>query len=161
MKQVLLALSLLMLAVDCSSDQQSDTGMEAETAAAKAAIQQLTGALQTELKTAIQAGGPASAIAFCNTRAMPITQNVASEQGLQLSRVSLKNRNPANLPNDWQSAVLNDFEQQKAEGRNIADLAWSETVEIEGGREFRFMKAIPTGDVCLVCHGAQIAPEVS
>ncbi len=161
MKQVLFALSLVVLAMDCSSDQQSNASMEAETAAAKAAIQHLASALQTELKGAIQAGGPVSAIEVCNTSAMPITQKVASEQGLLLSRVSLKNRNPANLPNDWQSAVLEDFEQQKAAGKNIGDLTWSETVDIEGGQQFRFMKAIATGDVCLLCHGTQISPEVS
>lgn len=145
----------------CSSGQQSHASMETETAAAKDAIQQLAGTLQTELKAAIQAGGPVSAIGVCNTRALPITQKVATEHGLILRRVSLKNRNPANLPNDWQTAVLKGFEQQKAEGRDSGSLAWSETVEIDGGREFRFMQAIPTGDVCLLCHGTQLSAEVS
>jgi hypothetical protein len=161
MKQVLFALGLVLLTMDGSSDQRTHASMETETAAAKAAIQQLADALQTELKGAIQAGGPAAAIGVCNTRAMPITQKVASEQGLLLSRVSLKNRNPANLPNEWQSAVLEDFEQQKAEGKDIGSLAWSEIVEVDGGQEFRFVKAIPTGDVCLLCHGTQLSPEVS
>lgn len=161
MKQVLFALGLLLLAMDCSSAQQTDAGRETETAAAKDAIQQLAGALQAELKSAIQAGGPVSAIGVCNTRAMPVTQKVASEQGLILRRVSLKNRNPANLPNDWQSAVLKGFEQQKTEGRDSGGLVWSEIVEIDGGQEFRFMQAIPTGDVCLLCHGTQLSAEVS
>ncbi len=161
MKKVLFALGLALLAMDCSSGQQSHANIETETAAAKDAIQQLAGALQTELKSAIQAGGPVSAIGVCNTRAMPVTQKVASEQGLILRRVSLKNRNPANLPNDWQSAVLKGFEQQKTEGRDSSTLAWSEIVEIDGGQEFRFMQAIPTGDVCLLCHGTQLSAEVS
>lgn len=159
MKQILLGMGLLLLAVDCYSDQQA--GADPEVAAAKAAVQALAGALQSELKSAIQSGGPASAIAVCNTRAMPITQRVSEEQGLSVSRVSLKNRNPANRPNDWQVPVLEDFERQKAEGKDVGSLVWSETVEVDGGREFRFMKAIPTGDVCLLCHGAQLSTDVT
>jgi hypothetical protein len=92
---------------------------------------------------------------------MPITQRTANEQGMLLSRVSLKNRNPSNLPNEWQTLVLEDFEQRKAAGQDVGSLVWSETVSIDGGEEFRFMKAIPTGAVCLNCHGTDLSPEVS
>ena len=159
MKQILLGLCLVVLTMDCSSDQQSD--MDTEVAAAKAAIMELAAALQSELKAAMQTGGPVAAIGVCNTQAMPITQKVAAEQGLRLSRVSLNNRNPANLPNEWQTTVLKDFEQKKAEGKDIGSLAWSETVNVDGEQEFRFMKAIPTNAVCLNCHGTELSPEVS
>jgi len=161
MKQILLGLCLVMLALDCSGDQQANTTTQAEVAAAKAAIKEFAGALQTELKTAMKAGGPIAAIGVCNTQAMPITAQASADHGMTLSRVSLKNRNPANAANDWQSAVLEDFEKKKLAGKDITRLAWSETVKASDGQEFRFMKAIPTGEVCLKCHGTQIAPEVS
>lgn len=160
-KQILLGLSLIILALDCFADQQISNDTEAEVARAKAAIKQFAGALQTELKTAMQAGGPVAAIAVCNTQAMPITAQVAAEHGMRLSRVSLKNRNPANAPNEWQAAVLENFDRQKAAGKDITKLAWSETVNTDDGREFRFMKAIPTGEVCLKCHGTELAPGVA
>jgi hypothetical protein len=160
-KQILLSLSLIILALDCYADQQVNSNTDAEIARAKATIKQFAGALQTELKTAMQAGGPVAAIGVCHTQAMPITAQVAAEHGMQLSRVSLKNRNPANVPNEWQTAVLNDFDRKQAAGKDITKLAWSETVNVDGGREFRFMKAVPTGDVCLKCHGTQLAPEVA
>jgi len=159
MKNLLLGAGLMLLAIDCHSDQQAGTDTQA--AAAKAAIQELAGALQSELKGAIQSGGPVSAIAVCNTKALPITQKVSAEHGLNVGRVSLKNRNPANQPNAWQAAVLEGFERQKAAGKEVGGLVWSESVAVDGGREFRFMKAIPTGDVCLLCHGTQLAPGVS
>lgn len=159
MKQILPALFVLALTMDCNSDQQADTLSEA--AGAKAAIQQMAAALQTELKSAMQAGGPVAAIGVCNTKAVPITRKVAREQGMHVGRVSLKNRNPANLPVAWQIAVLEDFERQKDEGQDIGSLAWSETISIDGEKEFRFMKAIPTGPVCLACHGTALSPEVS
>ena len=158
MKQILLSLSLGILTLNCFAGQQNDT--EAEIARAKSTIKQFAGALQAELKTAMQAGGPVAAIGVCHTQAMPITAQVAAEHGMQLSRVSLKNRNPANVPNKWQAAVLKDFDRQQALGKDITKLAWSETVSVDNGREFRFMKAIPTGDVCLKCHGSELAPEV-
>ena len=160
MKHILLILSLGILTSSGYAGQQKDSDTEAEIARAKGTIKQFAGALQTELKTAMQAGGPVAAIGVCHTQAMPITAQVAAEHGIQLSRVSLKNRNPANVPNDWQVAVLKDFDRQQAAGKDITKLAWSETVTVDNGQEFRFMKAIPTGDVCLKCHGSQLAPEV-
>ena len=108
----------------------------------------------------MQTGGPVAAIRVCNTKAMPITQKVAAEQGMQLGRVSLKSRNPANLPNESLATVLEDFQRQKAEGKDIDSLAWSETVSVNGKQEFRFMKAIPTGKICLMCHGTEISPQI-
>jgi len=161
MKQLIGCLCFVLLAMDCRSDPQTSPANEGDIAVAKAAIQALAGDLQTELKGAMQAGGPVAAIEVCNTKAIPITQKVASEQGLSLGRVSLKNRNPANLPNTWQITVLEDFERQKAAGMAIDSLVWSETVNVDGQREFRFMKAIPTAGICLACHGDALSPEVS
>lgn len=161
MKQILLGLCLVMLAMNCKSDQQTNSSTETQVAAAKAAIKELATALKTELKGAMQTGGPVVAIGVCNTQAMPITQKVATEQGLVLSRVSLKNRNPGNLPNDWQTKVLVGFEKQRAAGKDVNSLVWSETVDVDGEQQFRFMKAIPTGPVCLSCHGADLSPDVS
>ena len=161
MKQVLLSLVLLSFSPVCSADPQPSTTTQAEVAAAKAAIKQFAGALQTELKAAMKAGGPVAAIGVCNVQAMPITERVAAEHGMNLSRVSMKNRNPANAPNNWQSAVLESFEKKRLVGNDITQLGWTETVSVNGEQEFRFMKAIPTGEICLRCHGSKLAPEVS
>ncbi len=134
---------------------------EVEISRAKSAIGIFAAALQTELKKAMQEGGPTRAISVCNTEAIPITQSVASEQGLELSRVSLRNRNPANAPNDWQKPVLESFERRKAAGEDPATLSWFEVAEVNGQHQFRFMKAIPTAPLCLQCHGSAIAPEIS
>jgi len=159
MKYTVLALFFALLTTDCRSEQVSD--MESEVTAAKAAIMELAAALQSELKAAMQTGGPVVAIGVCNTQAMPITKKVAAEHGLHLSRVSLNNRNPANIPNEWQTVVLEDFQQQQAEGKGIGSLAWSEIANVDGEKEFRFMKAIPTGAVCLACHGTELSPQIS
>jgi len=159
-RRYLSSLFLVTLAFGCYGSQPAEVNTDTEVAAAKAAIKNLAGALQAELKNAMQTGGPVAAIAVCNTQAMPVTAKVAADHGMNLSRVSLRNRNPDNASNDWQSAVLEDFERQKSAGKDVTTLAWSETASVEGGQEFRFMKAIPTGTVCLKCHGTTLAPGV-
>jgi len=127
----------------------------------KQAIASFAGALKSELVSAMQNGGATEAIEVCNTRAGAISKEVSIEYGMQLTRTSQRYRNPQNAPNDWQSEVLQSFEDRKRAGEAVKTLAWSETIETESGKEFRFMKAIPTAGMCLQCHGAAIAPAVS
>ena len=117
-------------------------------------------ALKAELVAGMQSGGPMAAIEVCNTRAPAIAESVSLDQGMQVSRVSLRNRNPDNAPNDWQEAVLKNFEERVEMGEDAGGLSWQKTVETDRGREYRFMKAIPTGGVCLACHGKSLAPDV-
>jgi hypothetical protein len=154
MKHILPVLALLALSLNTHGGQQNDV------TAAKSAIKELAGALQVELKTAMQAGGPVAAIGVCNTQAPKIAEEVSAAHSMKLSRVSLKNRSPGNVPSAWQTAVLESFEARKAAGEDVGSLAWSETASVDGGQEFRFMKAIPTGGICLACHGVTIAPDV-
>ena len=71
MKQILLSICLLALALAGNAGESAKTSDQPEITEAKAAIKELAGALQTELKSAMQTGGPVAAIAVCNTRAMP------------------------------------------------------------------------------------------
>lgn len=160
-KEILVAMCLLIQAQYGHADGAQATEPDTQVSNAKAAIQALGAALKTELSAAIQNGGPVAAIGVCNERAMPITHAIATQQGVQLGRVSLKNRNPLNAPNEWQKTVLESFEERTAAGQDVASLTWSETAEVDGGQEFRFMKAIPTAGMCLVCHGADLGPDVS
>lgn len=145
-----LALSPGIALADTSPQEQAQT-----------AVQDFSTALKGELVASMQAGGPITAIEVCHDKAPGIAEAVSLEQGMQLSRVSLKNRNPDNAPNDWQAAVLVDFQERADSGEDAAGLSWQETVETADGSEYRFMKAIPTGAVCLACHGAVLAPEVA
>jgi len=56
--------------------------------------------------------------------------------------------------------VLNDFEKRKADGANPKKLEHYEVVTENGKKMFRYMKAIPTAEVCTKCHGQNINPAV-
>ena len=118
-------------------------------------------ALKSELMAAMHAGGTLEAIETCNTKALAIGQEMSLANGENVSRVSLRNRNPENVPNDWQEAVLIDFENRKQAGENPDALTWHEIAETDQGLVFRYMKAIPTAPLCLQCHGTNIAPPVA
>ena len=157
MKKTILTLCLATLA----SGVSAGTDQAAELDQAKKATAEFAGALKSELVAAMQSGGPIEAIDVCNTRAVLISEEVSLEQGMTLSRVSQKNRNPDNAPNEWQAVVLESFEARKLAGETPATLAWHEVADTGTGKEFRFMKAIPTGAVCLACHGETLAPPVA
>lgn len=140
---------------------KNETENQSETRLAQASINAFATALKAELTAAMQQGGPLNAIQVCNTSAPVIADKVSVDQGVALSRVSLRNRNPDNAPLSWQRPVLESFEHRKESGESPASLDWSETVTVNGQQEFRYMKAIPAAGLCLQCHGEHIAPQVS
>ncbi len=154
MKSTLLFAALLAASAPAFADDAQ------RTADSRALVKEFGGSLKAELMAAMQAGGPVAAIGVCNEKAPGIAQTLATRQGWKIGRTALKVRNPANAPTDWQREVLNRFETAKAQGADVNTLEYAETVATESGSEFRYMNAIPTGQVCLACHGPALAPEV-
>ncbi len=128
---------------------------------AQASVAAFASALKSELTSAMQTGGPLEAIEVCNAKAPAIAQEISLQQGVELTRVSERNRNPGNAPNEWQATVLQEFQARRAAGEDTGSLVWHDISETDGGREFRFMQAIPTVPMCLACHGQSIAPPVA
>jgi len=185
MSKIILSLSFIALLSACSADSNNETpdsaakpvtqtstdlktttanvamiNIQSETASAKQAIAKFAGELKTELMAAMQSSGPMKALSVCNHKAPAITAHMSDVHGKQLSRVSLKTRNSNNAPEDWQRSVLEDFEARHAMGEDASKMVYAEIVSNEGKRQFRFMKAIPTDNACLICHGRTIAPKL-
>jgi hypothetical protein len=57
--------------------------------------------------------------------------------------------------------VLEDFERRKAAGEAAKTLDYAAFELLDGQRVFRYMKAIPTAEVCLNCHGRSLAAPVA
>lgn len=130
----------------------------------KAEARQITGAFFEELKgelvKGMKAGGPVTAIGVCNSLAPAIAMKHSQNSGWDVGRTSLKLRDPANAPDEWESGVLLQFEERRAKGEGPDTLAYAEIVEEGGDKYFRFMKGIvmPPKDKmpCLMCHGENI-----
>jgi len=137
----------------------ADTG--ALTQESRATVKAFFGQLKGELETAMKAGGPVNAIQVCNKVAPAIAEDLSKQYQGKVARTSLKYRNRANKPDAWETRVMQDFEQRKAAGTPVEALEVAEVVQQDGKRVFRYMKAIPTGEVCLKCHGQKIDPAVT
>ena len=108
----------------------------------------------------MQTGGPIEALDVCNIEAEDIATSISNELGLQVGRTSLKLRNVNNASDDWENEVLHYFEKQKQSGTELKNLEIYEITKNMDGKWFRYMKAIPTAEVCLMCHGETIAQPV-
>ena len=117
--------------------------------------------LKGELQTALKAGGPKIGIQTCNVKAPELARQSGDKAGVELSRTSLKLRNPKNAPDDWETAVLQQFEERKANGESPKQMEYSEVVDHNGEKVFRYMKAIIIAEPCLKCHGNNVKQPIA
>ncbi len=114
------------------------------------------------LQEELQKNGAAQACHVCSRKAPEMARAASEQTGWAIRRVSLKNRNPKAVPDAWEEAVLKDFDRRAAAGEKPTSLEKGEVV-MEGDKKmYRYMKALPTQDLCLQCHGTpdRISPEV-
>jgi cytochrome c553 len=111
--------------------------------------------LGKNLMGAIQKNGTLAALSFCNIKAMPLTDSMATKYNAVIKRVSDKNRNPNNKANQEELKYINQFKNDMFAKKEI------KPVMIEKGNEIHFYYPIQTNTMCLQCHGEQIKPEVS
>ncbi len=127
----------------------------------KGVIMTFAKALKGELKKAMKAGGPVKAITVCNAKAPEITHQISEKTGWTVGRSSHKLRNPHNAPDAFTKAAIEEFLARQAKGEKAKDMVKTAIVTEGGKRVFRMVKAIPTGKVCLNCHGGDtVKPEV-
>mgnify|MGYP001811662835 FL=1 len=129
-------------------------------AASRATVKEFMQSLKDELQKGMQEGGPVNAIGVCNRTARGIANTYSARNGWSVGRTSLKVRSPDNAPDAWEEAVLQKFDQRRQDGEDPAGIEHHEAVKHEGEKVFRYMKAIPTAELCVVCHGSDIDPLV-
>ncbi len=157
MRNIVLSIIGLSL-VACQPASTED--LDQRTAESRAVTMEFMTMLKGELQSAMKAGGPVNAIQVCNTRAPEIAAGFSAQKGWTVARTSLKYRNPDNAPDAWERTVLEQFEERKANGEDPKQMVYADVVKEGGTKKFRFMKAIPTGPVCLACHGETIDTAV-
>lgn len=156
MRYPYLIFTLCMLAVAAAmADDYS-----AEIAASRETAREFMQTLKQELMAGMQEGGPVNAISVCNLSAPAIASTYSARKGWEVRRTSLKLRNPDNAPDAWERSVLESFEQRRTAGEDPAQMEYHEVVQSDGAAELRYMKAIPTAELCLACHGPQVDSTV-
>lgn len=106
------------------------------------------------MQEAVAEKGVAGAIPVCKEQAPALIKAKRQETGWDIRRVSLKTRNAERAtPDLWEARQLADFNIRAANGEKPETIEKSEIVTIDGKQVFRYMKALPVGDVCMYCHG--------
>ena len=126
-------------------------GQEELLAQASFRVKQFSTELKAELIAAIQSGGLNAGVEVCHSKAPKIAERL-STQGWSVARTSLKTRNQENTPDQWETAMLKQFDARFQQGEKAENLV---TI-LSDKNHFRFMKAIPMDQVCLACHGSSI-----
>lgn len=103
--------------------------------------------LGQNLMSKIQKEGTLGALSFCNERAYPLTDSMATHFKASIKRVSDNPRNPQNKANPKELNYIKIFEAQLANNMEIEPL----TEEQEGMVHVYY--PITTNSMCLQCHG--------
>lgn len=122
---------------------------------AKQKIGLFSSSLKKTLIEAIQSKGFPHAVNVCKTEAPKIAQQLSTD-GWKVARTSLKVRNSNNQADRWEAQMLNNFNSAYKAGRPVAELSAIK----QSDKTFRYMQAIPTGQVCLACHGQTVEPAL-
>jgi hypothetical protein len=103
-----------------------------------------------------------SAVSVCSDTAQVLTNNFGVQKGVYVKRVSLKNRNVNNAPDDFEKRVLNKFTLMQLNNELYDDSEYAEIVEEGEFKYLRYLKPILVQAECLNCHGSEndISPEV-
>ncbi|MFA6542559.1 MAG: DUF3365 domain-containing protein [Bacteroidota bacterium] len=155
MKSLLFVLPILFIlsckTVDPNLGREDISRYRTIGSTAAAAIQS---ALLGEVTAAMKKGGAAYAVEFCSSKALPVTDSIARLHSCTVRRISEKNRNPLNAPeNDDDRAILHLFARQQAAGGQPGD-----TVVFDA-HSVTYYKPIVVGmQACLNCHGNSIEP---
>lgn len=105
--------------------------------------------LSSELQTALQKGGVAEALQYCNVNAIPLTDSLSTQQQVEIRRTSSKVRNSDNAATDGEAEVLAKYEKQFAAGEDLISM-----VVPVGKDHYKYYAPIMVSNNCLKCHGA-------
>lgn len=104
--------------------------------------------LGKNLLAAIQEKGSAGAVDFCNTRAIPLTDSMATHFGVSIRRVTDKPRNENNQANTEELVYIAQAKEQLSQGKTIIP-----QVKENADGTFVGYYPIETNEMCLQCHG--------
>ena len=115
----------------------------------------LVKATKKTLKSFIGEGDFLKAVKGCSEEAPSIAQKYTDQTGYYVRRVSLKYRNPDDIPDQYEKGVLEKFDSLREEGKMVVEHEDYRVVEEGGNKYLRYMKPLITKKLCLNCHGSK------
>ena len=158
--RVLFVLSLIFL-IQCSENKHevSENQLAGMRETAMDYMKELKGVLIEQIQT----GGVLQAVSVCSDTAQILTNEFGLSKGLFIRRVSLKNRNKNNYPDDFEKGVLNRFQLLHQTNGLTSETEYAEITTEDDIKYLRYLKPIVIQAECLNCHGneSDMMPEVN
>ena len=130
---------------------RKDIAFEEALVDARKVSDQLTEKVRGLLLQEIGKGGFSSAVRVCSELAQEMTLQFNAQTGHDVRRISLKYRNPKNVPDAYEQRKLEEFNilNQKKELSN----EYSEILEEQGKKYLRYLRPLIVSPLCITCHG--------
>jgi hypothetical protein len=156
------ALGGLALLAGCSTPEPASPPDLSWVPDARQVAQSVPPKLLAVLTEEIARGGPEGAVQVCRDKAPAMARAASEQTGWAIRRVSLRNRNPKAVPDPWERAALEDFGRRAAAKEPAGGLERADVVVENGQTVQRYIRALPTVDLCLNCHGRdeRVSPAV-
>jgi len=155
-----LPLILLIFFLNCSENKKEVS--EAQIIGMRADAVDFMKDLKSILIEQIQTNGVLQAMSVCSDTAQVLTNNFGVKRGVYIRRVSLRNRNANNFPDDFEKRILNRFELLHQNNELNGETEYAEIVTEGDYNYLRYLKPIIIQAECLNCHGNQteMMPDV-
>lgn len=161
MKIAIIAIAATLLASVSTSAMAENQEFKDLVDESRKTAQQLTVQIRGELTQELDRAGPMRSIIVCKYSAPEATSQISRRTGMRITRVALNPRNRSiGEPDAWEQKALLEFEKRLAKGEKADTMEFAEYVAEPAGRFFRYIRAIPTGQACLVCHGSNLSAGV-
>jgi hypothetical protein len=149
----------LTIPTEAQDSVRDDGTQQALTEARQVAIE-LAEKVRGLLLQEIEKGGMVGAVRICSELAQQITLEFNARTGHDVRRVSLKYRNPKNIPDAYELRKLEEFALLNRR-KELAD-EYFEVVEEQNKKYLRYMKPLVVLPLCTTCHGPKenIPPEI-
>ena len=152
MKYFIIAAVLSLFVFPGCSEQKTEIS-EKQIEGMRATSMEFMKSLKGILINQIQSKGVVQAVAVCSDTAQVLTNNFGINKGVFIRRVSLKNRNENNYPDEFEKKILNKFELLKQNNELNDRTEHFEIVKEDDFTYLRYLKPILVQPECLNCHG--------
>ncbi|MCX8117600.1 MAG: DUF3365 domain-containing protein [Desulfobacterota bacterium] len=130
---------------------QTTSAFDKELLEARRIANELMETVRGLLMQEIQKGGFEGAVRVCSELAQEMTARLSSQTGHQIRRVSLRYRNPKNIPDPYEAKRLQELDRLNREKRLPEETF--EIVEEGGVKYLRYLKPLTVAPLCVTCHG--------
>lgn len=139
--------------VSCSAEKKEEKSIETYHKELKKYANDYLFGLKAVLKRNMKNGGPYNGVTVCADTASDLTDMFSKAIEFDVRRISFKNRNPNNVPDEIETKILHDYELLAKENKLTKDTETFGKYIVNGKKVLRYVKPIIVDKKCLKCHG--------